>query len=326
MSATSRTPNLRAIRFFGEVVRLGSFSAAAKALGVTQPAVSRQVRNLEREIGVSLLYRDGRQVAPTEAGEVLRRRALDLDQAAQRAYDDVRAGATVPSGRLSIGASNIIGSILLPPVVARLRDLHPALTLDLSEGHSGVVEEWVTTGRIDVGLVWGKPKSPEINIEPLLALEMSVIAPARPVPGHEARGPIREIALADIVRLPMILPASPNSLRLLAESAAEKAGRPLNVAMEVNGLSLSLELVKAGLGYTLMSHATPPDGSSAKRVRVIRIVGPRVHWVLSLATRRGSRDTAARSEVLRQIARVCKEKITAGELRGRVLPLAAGRL
>src|SRR6187455_2440955 len=93
---------LKAMHYFVHVARVGSFSAAARLLRLTQPAVSRQVRSLERAIGVPLLYRNGRNVVPTEAGEILLARAVQLEESVANAYEDVRAGAVVPSGTLAL--------------------------------------------------------------------------------------------------------------------------------------------------------------------------------------------------------------------------------
>jgi DNA-binding transcriptional LysR family regulator len=262
-------PDLKSLHYFSQVALLGSFSNAARALRLTQPAVSRRVAKLERAVGVP----------------------------------------------------NLIGQLLVPPVVAGYRRKHPQVAVHVSEGYSGFIEEWVSAGRVDLGLLWGKPKLPDIDLQPLLALDMCLIAPARPIPGCEPRDrPLAACAFADLVRFPLIVPALPHALRLLAEQAAEKAGRPLNVVMEVEGLVLSKELVKAGLGYALMSHSGDPAEIRANQIRAIRIGPPRVHWVLSLATRRGSRPSAALRELVGELRAVCSEKLKRGEMRGKLIP------
>jgi LysR family nitrogen assimilation transcriptional regulator len=313
--------DVRAMHYFAQVAQLGSFSHAARVLRLTQPAVSRQVRKLERELGVPLLYRKGRHTFPTEAGEILLARATELNDAANRAYEDARAGATIPSGPLSIGVSNIIGQLLLPELISRFRKNYPKVSLHISEGYSGFVEEWIAQGRVDVGLIWGKPKSPDIVLDPLLALEMSLVAPPVPVRGCEAAGrPIKECAFEDLVRYPLILPALPHALRLLAERAAEKAKVRMNVVVEVEGLMLAKELVKAGLGYSLMAHAGDPYDVRSKRIRIIRIGPPRVHWVLSVGTRKANRPSVAVTNLIRELVDIAKIKLARHELHGKLVP------
>lgn len=313
--------NARALLYFAQVARLGSFSSAARALRLTQPAVSRQVKKLERDVGVPLLHRKGRHAVPTEAGEILLGRATELQDAANRAFEDARAGATTPSGPFSIGVSNLIGLLLFPELIRRFSQNYPKVSLHISEGYSGFVEEWISQGRVDAGLIWGKPKASDIVLNPILALEMSLIAPPAPLPGCEAGSrPIKECAFEDLVRFPLILPALPHALRLFAERAGEKAKAPINVVLEVEGLMLSKELVRAGLGYTLMSYAGDPYDVRSQNIRIIRIGPQRVHWVLSVGTRKGSRSSVTVTRFISELQRIAKIKLAKGELRGNLVP------
>jgi LysR family nitrogen assimilation transcriptional regulator len=316
-------PDLKAMNYFVQVARLGSFSAAARSLRMTQPAVSRQVRKLEREIGVALLYRHGRSVAPTEAGTILLARATALNQSLASAYEEVRAGAVVPAGLLALGASIIIGNVLMPPLLRTFMRKFPHLKLHLFEGYSSFVEEWLLQERIDAGLIWGKPRAPGLKLDPLLALEIALLAPSKPLPGCEANGrPVSKLRLRDVVDFPLIVPAPPHNLRLLAERAAAQSKRPLRIAMECDGIVLARELVKEGVGYTFMAMTGSREEIEAGSIREIRIGSPRVYWTLSLATRPQSRPSIAVRELANELRRVAKEKIASGELRGRVLPPA----
>lgn len=317
--------DIRSMLYFAQVARLGSFSSAARALRLTQPAVSRQVKKLERDVGVPLLYRKGRNTFPTEAGEILLSRATELHDAASRAFEDARAGATTPSGPLSIGVSNLIGQLLFPELIRRFSQNYPKVSLHISEGYSGFVEEWISQGRVDAGLIWGKPKSPDIVLNPILALEMSLIAPPVPMPDCEAGGrPLKECSMADLVRFPLILPALPHALRLFAERAAEKAKAPLNVVLEVEGLMLTKELVRDGLGYTLMAYAGDPYDVRSKNIRVIRIGPRRVRWVLSAGTRKNSRPSVAVTRFIAELQDIARTKLAKGELRGELVPRERG--
>lgn len=311
-------PDLKSMEYFVQVAQLGSFSRAAEVLRLTQPAVSRQVRKLESEMGVPLLYRRGRNVAPTEAGQILLSRARELCKEAAKICEDVRAGASLPSGPLSIGVANVIGQLLLPAAVASFRERCPNVRLHISEGYSGFVEEWLIDGRVDVGLIWGRPASAAIDLQPMIALDMCLIAPARPHPVWEARQPLgKYCTLQEAARLPLILPALPHALRMTAEAAAEKVGRRLNVEIEVDGVALTNELVKAGLGYTVMTHPGLTDDVS--RIRIIPISSPRMHWVLSFATLKGTRNSPAIRELFAELMNWCERKVVKGEIAGRLV-------
>jgi LysR family nitrogen assimilation transcriptional regulator len=312
-------PDIKGMNYFVEVARLGSFSAAARQLRITQPAVSRRVRALEKDIGVALLQRRGRRIVPTGAGEILLARTTALQRSAGGIYEEVRAGAAVPSGPIALGVSIVIGHLIVAPLIEGFVRRFPAVRLHLFEGYSSFIEEWLAHGRIDAGLIWGQPRSKDLVIEPLLELELAIIGPKKPIPGCEnGSRPIKAVRQQDMVRFPLILPALPHGLRLLAEQAARTAGKPLNIAMECDGILLTRELVKQGMGYSLLALAGSEEGIANEQLREIRIGPPAIHWTLSMATRRNGAPTSALVELSRSIRATVQKKIDRGELRGRV--------
>jgi LysR family nitrogen assimilation transcriptional regulator len=312
-------PDIKGMNYFIEVARLGSFSAAARQLRITQPAVSRRVRSLEKDLGVRLLQRRGRAVIPTGAGEILLARATALQRSADAIYEEVRAGAAVPSGPLALGISIVVGHLIVAPLIDDFLRSFPAVRLHLFEGYSSFIEEWLAHGRIDAGLIWGQPRSKDLVVEPLLELELSVIAPKKPIVGCENGGrPVKAIRQQDLVRFPLILPALPHGLRLLAEQAARAAGKPLNIAMECDGVLLTREFVKQGMGYTLFAVGGSEKEIAEEQLREIRIGPPAVYWTLSMATRRSSAPSTVLAELSRAIRAAVQQKIRQRELRGHV--------
>jgi LysR family nitrogen assimilation transcriptional regulator len=312
-------PDIKGMNYFIEVVRLGSFSAAARQLRITQPAVSRRVRALEQELGVSLLQRRGRTILPTSAGATLMARATALQRSANAIYEEVRAGAAVPSGPLALGVSVVIGHLMMAPLIDGFVRRFPAVRLHLFEGYSILVEEWLAHGRIDAGLIWGEPRSSDLAVEPLLELELAIIAPKKPLAGCEnGCRPVKAIRQHELVRFPLILPAVPHGLRMLAERAAQAAKQPLNIAMECDGIVLTRELVKQGVGYTLLALAGSKEEIANEQLREIRIGPPAAYWPLSMATRKNSAPSIAVIELSRAIKTAVGQKIRRRELRGRI--------
>ncbi|HVV78722.1 MAG TPA: LysR family transcriptional regulator [Pseudolabrys sp.] len=311
--------DIKGMNYFVEVARLGSFSAAARHLRITQPAVSRRVRLLEETVGVPLLERQGRSVVPTPAGEIMLSRTTELQRSAGAIYEEVRAGAAVPSGSLALGVSIVIGHLIMAPLIKGFLRRFPAVRLHLFEGYSSFVEEWLAHGRIDVGLIWGEPRSSDLSLEPLFELELALIGPEKPLHGCEnGHKPVKLIRLRDLVDFPLILPAVPHGLRLLAEQGARIANRPLNIAMECDGIVLARELVKQGMGYTLLALAGNRHEIANERLREIRI-SPPVYWTLSMATRKNSKRSIAVTELSREIKSTVRHMVERGELRGRIL-------
>jgi LysR family transcriptional regulator, nitrogen assimilation regulatory protein len=149
---------LRQLSYFVGVAESGSFSRAAAVLSVAQPALSRQVAELERELGVALLVRNGRGVVLTDPGVKFLGRAKLILEDAERAAQEARASKGRPMGVVALGIAPSIGSVLTAPLVSRIRELYPEIHIQLNEAYSGNLHEWLLSGRLDAGILY-IPKS-----------------------------------------------------------------------------------------------------------------------------------------------------------------------
>jgi LysR family nitrogen assimilation transcriptional regulator len=278
---------LRQLRYFVRIVDLGSLSKAAGDLYVAQPALSRQVAALEAELKTSLLVRTVRGVTPTDAGAALYRQAQGMLRQLSRIPEEVGSAGALPAGVVSVGLPFSVSNVLAPALVGELRARLPAVRLSITEAVSGVLEEQLTGGRLDIGMLYQTERARrEVQERPLLAEDLFLVTAGKDKrPG--------EIALAEAMGHPFILPGRSNATRRILEKAVARAGGALEVIAEVDSPSTIKAMVAAGIGATVMSRSAlhPEGGKPALAVQ--RIVRPSLSRSLSLCSSRGTPTRAA---------------------------------
>ena len=193
-----RALNPDQLRSFADVVELGSFSAAAERLHLTQPAVSQQVRQLETRLGLKLVERAGRKVRPSTAGIELVAHIRRIEAVLEAALHAMAKHAKGAHGRVRIGTGATACIHLLPPVLRQLRRKLPGLELSVSTGNTADIVRLVEDNLVDIGLVTMPVRGRALSIAPLLEDEFVAIASpdARPLPA-----PLTPAALAEFHRI-----------------------------------------------------------------------------------------------------------------------------
>jgi DNA-binding transcriptional LysR family regulator len=243
--------DLRHLVTFCAVVDRGSFSAAAEDLGISQPAVSAQIRSLEERLDQRLLDRNGRRVELTEAGRVLEvhaRRMIALEADLERAMGEV--GERI-AGRLVIGSSTGPGEVLLPRVLGAFRAAHPGVGVSLVVQDTQSICERVLEGELEVGIVGAARPHRGLEFEPFLRDELVVIAPpSHPLAARSA------VTLEELAGEPLLMQQTGSGVRAVLEATLRSAGiksQDLRIEMEL-GLQQSVKAaVLAGLGVTVIS-------------------------------------------------------------------------
>ena len=146
--------NFKQLQSFVHVAELGSFSKAALVLDIAQPALSRQVRALEIDLRETLLLRNGRGVVLTEAGQRLYEHGVNILQALAQAESDMGANRDAPVGRITIGLPPSLGRQLTLPLIDGFQRRLPLARLAIVEGLSSHIGEWISSGRVDLGLLY----------------------------------------------------------------------------------------------------------------------------------------------------------------------------
>jgi LysR family nitrogen assimilation transcriptional regulator len=271
---------LKQLGFFLGVAESGSFSKAAVRLSVAQPILSRQIKLLEEELGVELLYRNGRGVVLSEAGKMLETYAHNIVNLVEQAQSEIGTLRSMPQGRVAIAMPPSIGWMLTGPLVLRCREAFPNIILHLVEGFSGHVAEWLSTGQIDIGIVYQAPRRPTLATEPLFSDDLILLGPVSD-PASLGGEAIDTARLADV---PVILPARPHGLRVLIDNEMEKLGLALRVEFEVDAMPSTLSLVERGVGYTVLSEGAVKHLLAAGRIRRWALTNPSLRRELLLAT------------------------------------------
>lgn len=272
--------DFKQLRYFLSLVDAGSFSKAAVMLGIGQPALSRYIRTLEEELGIDLLYRNGRGIVLTEAGKILQEHAKAIVEHVSVASTEIQSLRSVPSGRVIIGVPPTVGHVLIVPLVRQLKEEFPKVSLQVMEGYSGHVMEWLSLGRIDIAVLYNAAKTSTLNTEPLIEEELFVIGAAN----DPANLGSSSVKAADLMRLPLSLPSHPHGLRVLVDSIFSKLGLSLPVEFEIEALTANLKLAEEGSAYTILPYAAVQSLAVAGKVRVWPIEEPRFSRQLVLAT------------------------------------------
>jgi len=243
--------DLKQLEYFVRVAELGSFTRAAIALDVAQPALSRQVRLLEVELRQNLLIRNGRGAAPTEAGKLLLEHGRGILHQVERAREElgrVRGGL---AGRVAIGLPPSVAKAMAVPLIREFRRHMPDATLSISEGLSVGMHESLASGRLDIALLYNATPAPGIELAPLLEEPLFLVQRHSGKAAAAARP--RAIALRDVATVPLVIPSRPNAIRMLVESEMAKLGCVPNVALEIDGVGAILDLVEDGAGSAILS-------------------------------------------------------------------------
>lgn len=287
--------NLRQLEFFVRVAEQGSFSRAAGTLGVSQPALSRAVRQLETGLREHLLYRTGRGVEPTDAGKCLLSYGNAVLGLVARAKEELRALKAEPAGRVALGVPPRVARVLVPDLVAAFARRFPRASLSISEALSATLRDGLALGRLEIAVLYDPPPSPRLEYRTLLR-ERLVLAGRRAAGALPAR-----VKVADLGRYPLLLPAMPNAIRAVVESACRARGVTLNVAAEVDTVGSLLELALRGQGCAVLPESAVAPHLARGRLSMAAIAAPEIRNRLVLAVARQRPLGRLAAEVVRLI-------------------------
>jgi aminoethylphosphonate catabolism LysR family transcriptional regulator len=258
--------NLNQLRVFHAVATGGSFTQAAQALSITQPAVTVHIRDLERYYGVRLFDRGGRRVKLTDAGKTLLEYAQRIFTLAAEAEQALENAGSLRAGRLQIVGSLTVGAYYLPPVInlfkAKFPEIHVSLSVDNSQG----VVERIAGLREDVGFLSGPVRDERLMVRPFLEDELVVLVP----PGH-AWSARRTVSLYELGEQPLILREPGSATRALVEERLRQAGIRPQVSMELGSNEAIKRAVEMGMGMSVLSTTIIKREVEAGLLQVVRI-------------------------------------------------------
>ena len=273
--------NLRQLDYFVHVAELGSFSKAARVLDIAQPALSRQVRLLETDLRQTLLLRNGRGVTLTEAGQRLYDHGVGILQAVAQAEQDLGASRDEAVGRITVGLPPTIGRQLTLPLIDGFRQRMPRARLAVVEGLSSHIVEWITSGRVDAGLLYNPEAQAGLEITPVLQEPLCLVQ-RRSDTAADADPTKSTVSLAELARLPLVMPERSHVIRRLLETQAAMAGLRLDIAWEVSSVGSIIDLVCAGYGHAVLTASAVAASGKSDQLRATPLVDPPLMSLLCL--------------------------------------------
>ncbi len=280
----------RQLQAFCAVVEKKSFSQAAEQLGVTQPAVSLQVRALEERVGQTLLDRSGRRVEPTESGERLYRSAQRLLALEEQLLEEVAADDGRIAGTLAIGASTGPGAHLVPLLLCEFQAEHSDLHVALSIWDTQTVIDKVAVRQLELGVVGALRRHRSLEFEPLARDEIVLAVP----PGHAAAG--GTISVDELRNETLIVMQEGAGVRQVVEEELRRAG------LRLRGVEPKLELglqesvksaVAAGYGVSFISRTAIEGELAAGRLAAAQVEGIEPARQIYIVRARGRSPTRA---------------------------------
>ena len=280
-----RSLNLDQLRAFVEVANHGSFTAAAKALNLSQPAITHQVQELERRFKVALLERIGKRAYPTHAGESLIEHARHLLEEDARTLVNMRRFNDGWLGRVRIGTSMTVLMYALPPILRKIKTEHPQLELQLKAGLTATTLQMLKTNDLDLGLCAIPINDPAFQITPLFDDELMAILPA-----HQKDVP-KKVTPAFLSRSPLILGNETSALRRTINDWLALAGPPPKPIMEFDNVEAIKSLVAVGLGAAIVPRLALGGGHVSTANMQVAAISPRAKRRIGLVQLKGKRIT-----------------------------------
>lgn len=268
--------HLRTLRYFVAVADAGSLTAAAAAIPIAQPALTRQMRELEAELGTLLLQRLPRGVRLTQAGVSVYESAQRILGEAARLQQKLASSRSAEKATVVLGASPTLARLLLPGLLENSAQALEGVTLRTREAFTPALLDWLERGVIDMAVVTNPESRRTLSMQPLLAEPFALVS-------HVSMKIPPLVMASQLPRIPLLM----TSLhRGIVERQLMLLGKELNVRSEIDSVDSIRELVSRGRWATIMPVSVFKDGPRAPRsIRMSEISGVQLHRQLMLATR-----------------------------------------
>ncbi|HZU67337.1 MAG TPA: LysR family transcriptional regulator [Ktedonobacteraceae bacterium] len=262
------TLNLHQLATFQVVAKYCSFVRAAEELHFSQPAVSAQIRHLEKTLGVKLFDQIGRKTHLTQAGEELYLYSQKIFAVIDETLEIIEALRSPYYGRLSVGADTTVGSYVIPGLLGKFRQIYPQVEISLEVLNRASLVEALMSNRVDIAVMGTVPADLPVEIEPFAFNELVLVA----APSHRLAGR-KEVPIEELGHEHFLLRESGSGTRAALERALQEADIPLQVSMQVGNNSAIKQGVAAGLGIALISRVAIDMELETHRLTILDVEG-----------------------------------------------------
>lgn len=289
------------------VADAGSVTAAARVLRMVQPAVTRQIRTLEVELGVPLFNRTRQGMVLTADGELLVERARRALAELERARLEIGPAAGQVTGAVGVGLLDSVADIIAPPLAASVAREYPGIELRILTAYSGHLQQWLDVGDIDLSLLYNLTPGSSVTVIPLLREKLWAVAPP-----DAGLSPVVPVSWERLLRQPLVLPVPGHGLRTLIDQGRSSVPGQPHIAVQVNSMNLQKRLVLAGQGWTVLPAAGVAGDVAAGVLSGAPLTGPEVERSVVLCLPYGRRATAGVEAVAGELRRLMRELALSG--------------
>jgi LysR family transcriptional regulator, nitrogen assimilation regulatory protein len=260
---------LSQLRTLIHVAELGSLSKAADRLHIAQPALSRQMRILEEELGFPLFHRTGRGMTLSEQGQEVLQHAIRV----MAEIEEIRATAVAAdaplTGEVGIGLPPTVADIISVPLAAAFTKMHPKAKLRLVSAYTGYLLDWIHRGEVDVAVLYDPRPTRSLRSRPLLLENLFLIGPA-----EAGFSLVRAVPFASLKGRLLLLPSIKHGLRTIVERCAAETGVALDVGIETDSYATLKSLVRHGHGWTILPLTPIQADIGAKGLTAAPLIDP----------------------------------------------------
>lgn len=260
--------NLHQLTTFQVVAKHCSFVRAAEELHFSQPAVSAQIRHLEKTLGVKLFDQIGRKTHLTQAGEELYLYSQKIFSVIDETLEVMEALRSPHYGRLSVGADTTVGSYVIPGLLGKYRQIYPQVEILLQVLNRLTLVDAILNNRVEIAIMGSVPDDAPVEIEPFAYNPLVLVA----APSHRLAG-LKNVPIEELGREHFLLREPGSGTRAALESALQEAGVPLQVSMQVGNNSAIKQGVTAGLGIALISRVAIDMELETNRLVILDVEG-----------------------------------------------------
>lgn len=233
------------------VAELGSLSKASDRLHIAQPALSRQIRMLEKELGAYLFERHGRGMVITDVGREVLAHATRIMEEMESIRSSVVGGRTNFRGTVVIGTTPTVAEIITVPLVRKIRDAQPNLAVRFSSAYSGYLLDWLQRGELELAITYDPQPLHTLRIVPVMMENLLLVGP--PESGLRLDTPVRFASLAEHE---LVVPSARHGLRVILDNCAREVGVKLTSSVEADSFGAMIDLVRNGFGLTALPLAS----------------------------------------------------------------------
>jgi LysR family transcriptional regulator, nitrogen assimilation regulatory protein len=302
-----RSLEIRQLTALVTVADAGSVTAAARLLRVVQPAVTRQIRTLEDEVGVPLFSRTRQGMALTAEGELLVERARRALAELERARLEISPSPGGLTGVVSVGLLESVADVIAPPLASSVAETHPGIELHILSAYSGHLQQWLDAGDIDLSLLYNLSSTQSLAVIPLLREKLWVAAP--PDAGLSVQTPV---TWTEALERPLVLPIPGHGLRTLIDQALSQLPAPPAMSVQVNSMHLQKRLVLAGQGWTVLPAAGVAGDIAAGTLSGAPLTAPEVERSVVLGLQLGRRTPPSVEAVATELRHLVGELALSG--------------